>query len=45
MYQDSKIVEYVINKFTQSGVPVLSVHDSFLIQHNKVWDPKLHDRS
>ena len=24
MYQDSKIVEYVINKFTQTGVPVLS---------------------
>lgn len=40
MYQDSKIVEYVINKFTQSGVPVLSVHDSFLIQHNKVLDLK-----
>jgi len=40
MYQDSKIVEYVINKFTQSGVPILSVHDSFLIQHNKVLDLK-----
>lgn len=40
MYQDSKIVEYVINKFTKKGVPVLSVHDSFLIQHNKVLDLK-----
>ena len=40
MYQDSKIVEYVINEFTQLGVPILSVHDSFLIQHDKVLDLK-----
>ena len=29
-------------KFTESGVPVLSVHDSFLIQHDKVLDLKDH---
>ena len=40
MYQDSRIVEYVVNKFTQTGVPILSVHDSFLIQHDKVLDLK-----
>ena len=40
MYLDSKIVEYVINKFTQKSVPVLSVHDSFLIQHDRVLDLK-----
>jgi hypothetical protein len=40
MYQDSQIVEYVINKFTQAGVPILSVNDSFLVIHDMVLDLK-----
>ena len=40
MYQDSQIVEYVINKFTQAGVPILIVNDSFLVIHDMVLDLK-----
>ena len=40
MYQDSQIAEYVISKFTLSGVPILSVHDSFLVQHDQILNLK-----
>ena len=40
MYQDSQIVEYVINKFTQAGVPILSVHGSFIVILETVLDLK-----
>ena len=29
---DSKIVVYVINKFTEQNIPILTVHDSFIVQ-------------
>ena len=36
MYQDSLITEYVIKKFTYSDVPILSVHDSFIVQYDQI---------
>jgi hypothetical protein len=36
MYQDSQITARVHNHFTEQGVPVLSVHDSYIIDHMKV---------
>ena len=40
MYQDSLITEYVIKKFTYSDVPILSFHDSFIIQYDQVLNLK-----
>ena len=31
MYIDAQIAEYIINYFTEQGIPVLAIHDSFLI--------------
>ena len=31
MYIDAQIAEYIINHFTGQGIPVLAIHDSFLI--------------
>ena len=36
---DSQIANMVINHFTQQGVPVLCIHDSFIIQYEK--EPEL----
>ena len=36
MYLDSQITARVHRHFTQKGVPVLSVHDSYIIDHMKV---------
>ena len=35
MNKDSIIANMVINHFTQQDIPVLCIHDSFIIQHNK----------
>ena len=35
MNKDSIIANMVIDYFTQQGVPVLCIHDSFIIQHDK----------
>ncbi len=40
MYQDSLITEYVIKKFTYSDVPILSIHDSFIIQYDQILNLK-----
>ena len=40
MYQDSLITEYVIKKFTYIDVPILSFHDSFIIQYDQVLNLK-----
>ena len=40
MYQDSLITEYVIKKFTYSDLPILSVHDSFIVQYDQVLNLK-----
>ena len=40
MYQDSLITEYVIKKFTYSDLPILTVHDSFIIQYDQVLNLK-----
>ena len=40
MYQDSLISEYVIKKFTYNDVPILSCHDSFIIQYDQVLNLK-----
>ena len=40
LYQDSLITEYVIKKFTYSDVPILSFHDSFVIQYDQVLNLK-----
>jgi hypothetical protein len=39
-YFDSLIAEHVINHFTRLGIPVLSVHDSFVIQSDKANELK-----
>lgn len=36
MYLDSQITACVHRHFTRQGVPVLSVHDSYIIDHMKV---------
>ncbi len=36
MYLDSQITAHVHRHFTNQGVPVLSVHDSYIIDHMKV---------
>ncbi|WP_113913692.1 hypothetical protein [Roseovarius dicentrarchi] len=36
MYLDSQITAHVHRHFTEKGVPVLSVHDSYIIDHMKV---------
>ena len=40
LYQDSLITEYVIKKFTYSDVPILSIHDSFIIQYDQILNLK-----
>jgi hypothetical protein len=36
MYLDSQITAHVHRHFTKQGVPILSVHDSYIIDHMKV---------
>jgi hypothetical protein len=38
MYEDSKIAEAVIEHFTNEGIPVLCMHDSFIIQYDKTLE-------
>ncbi|NVJ64479.1 MAG: hypothetical protein HWD84_09665, partial [Flavobacteriaceae bacterium] len=38
MYRDSMIAERVIEHFTDLDIPVLSMHDSFIIQYDKSLD-------
>ena len=40
MYQDSLITEYLIKKFTYSDLPILSLHDSFIVQYDQVLNLK-----
>ena len=40
MYQDSLITEYIIKKFTYSDLPILSLHDSFIVQYDQVLNLK-----
>ena len=40
MYQDSLITEYVIKKFTYSDLPILSLHDSFIVQYDQILNLK-----
>ena len=40
MYQDSLITDYVIKKFTYSDLPILSLHDSFIVQYDQVLNLK-----
>ena len=40
MYQDSLITEYVIRKFTYSDLPILSVHDAFIVPYDQVLNLK-----
>ena len=35
MNLDGKITEYIIDKFTQNNVPVLCIHDSFVVPRSK----------
>ena len=39
MYIDAQIAEYIITHFTDQGIPVLAIHDSFLI--NRVHEDDL----
>ena len=39
---DSKIAEYVINKFTEQNIPILTVHDSFIVQTDQQQTLKLY---
>ena len=39
MHIDAQIAEYIINHFTVQGIPVLAIHDSFLI--NRVYEGDL----
>ena len=39
MHIDAQIAEYIINHFTDQGIPVLAIHDSFLI--NRVHEGNL----
>ena len=36
MYLDSQITAHVQRHFTKQGIPILSVHDSYIIDHMKV---------
>ena len=47
MNLDSQIANLVIDYFTQQEVPVLCIHDSFIIQHDKEHELKkvLHNAS
>ncbi|MCF6433824.1 hypothetical protein, partial [Leisingera sp. MMG026] len=36
MYLDSQITAHIHSHFTQQGVPVLSIHDSYIIDHMRV---------
>ena len=38
MYIDAQIAEYIINHFTGQGIPVLAIHDSFLINRIREGD-------
>ncbi|MDU8912517.1 hypothetical protein [Aestuariicoccus sp. MJ-SS9] len=38
MYTDSQIAEQVHRHFTEQGVPVLSVHDSFIVDYTRVGE-------
>lgn len=40
MNVDSRIAEQVHNHFTRQGIPVLSVHDSFIIDYTRVGELK-----
>ena len=40
MYQDSLITEYLIKKFTYSVLPILSLHDSFIVQYDQILNLK-----
>lgn len=33
MNLDSRITEYIVMKFTQSGIPILTIHDSYIVQY------------
>tara|TARA_B110000971_G_scaffold214396_1_gene246415 strand:- start:893 stop:1414 length:522 start_codon:yes stop_codon:yes gene_type:complete len=35
MNLDGKIAEYIIDKFTQNNIPVLCIHDSFVVPRSK----------
>ena len=35
---DSLIAEQIINFYTMEGIPVLCVHDSFIIDSSYIWD-------
>lgn len=41
MWIDSQIANLVLDHFTQKGIPVLCIHDSFVIQYDK--EPELRD--
>ena len=47
MNLDSQIANLVIDYFTQQGIPVLCIHDSFIIQYDKESELKqvLHNAS
>ena len=47
MNLDSQIANVVLDYFTQQNIPVLCIHDSFIIQHDKETELKrvLHDAS
>ena len=38
MYRDSCIAEYVIDHFTKRDVPILCMHDSFIVQFDQVLE-------
>lgn len=40
MYKDSVIAEQIINHFTQREIPVLCIHDSFIIDHRRSMELK-----
>ena len=39
MYIYAQIAEYIINHFTDQGIPLLAIHDSFLI--NRIYEDDL----
>lgn len=39
-YLDSQITEEILSTFTRRGIPVLAVHDSYLIWEEFAWDLK-----
>ena len=40
MNTDSQIVEYIIKDFTESRIPILTIHDSFIVQFD--FEDRLH---